>query len=62
MRMSKQAGRGKASATKARTKRKCSEETLNHTLVVKVYPNHPQKQLLKRWMGLARFAYNSVVK
>jgi hypothetical protein len=52
----------KASATKARTKRKRSEETLNRTLVVKVYPNHPQKQLLKRWMGLARFAYNSVVK
>ncbi|PKY45643.1 hypothetical protein RhiirA4_401508 [Rhizophagus irregularis] len=25
-------------------------------------PNHSQKQLLKRWMGLARFAYNSVIK
>ncbi|PKY40487.1 hypothetical protein RhiirA4_538867 [Rhizophagus irregularis] len=29
---------------------------------IKVYPNHSQKQLLKRWMGLARFAYSSVVK
>jgi len=27
-----------------------------------VYPNHPQKQLLKRWMGLTRYAYNAVVR
>ncbi|GET61640.1 hypothetical protein GLOIN_2v1770973 [Rhizophagus irregularis DAOM 181602=DAOM 197198] len=52
----------KASAIRARTKRKRSEVTLNRTLQVKVYPNHSQKQLLKRWMGLARFAYSSVVK
>ena len=52
----------KANTTKVRTKQKRLEETFNHTLVVKVYPNHPQKQLLNRWMGLARFAYNSVVK
>ncbi|GET61641.1 hypothetical protein GLOIN_2v1770973 [Rhizophagus irregularis DAOM 181602=DAOM 197198] len=44
----------KASAIRARTKRKRSEVTLNRTLQVKVYPNHSQKQLLKRWMGLAR--------
>jgi hypothetical protein len=52
----------KVSATRARTKRQRLKETLNRTLLVKVYPNHPQKQLLKRWMGLARFAYNSVIK
>src|SRR5437868_12531579 len=50
----------KVSATRACTKRQRSEETLNCTLLVKAYPNHSQKQLLKRWMGLARFAYNSV--
>jgi hypothetical protein len=45
----------------SRKKQKCSEATLNRTLQVKVYPNHPQKQLLKRWIGLARFAYNTVI-
>jgi hypothetical protein len=48
-------------ATAARKKRQRSENTLNRTLNLKVYPNHPQKQILKRWLGLARFAYNSVV-
>jgi len=54
--------RGKISTIMSRKKRKCSEATLNRTLQVKVYPNHPQKQLLKRWMGLSRFAYNTVIR
>ncbi|KAG9302845.1 hypothetical protein G9A89_009622 [Geosiphon pyriformis] len=37
------------------------EDTLNHTLLIKVYPKHLQKQLLKRCLGLIRFAYNTVV-
>src|SRR5436190_17294018 len=52
----------KVSATRARTKRQRSKETFNRTLLIKAYPNHSQKKLLKRWMGLVRFAYNSVVK
>ena len=52
----------KISTIMSRKKRKCSEATLNRTLQVKVYPNHFQKQLLKRWMGLSRFAYNTVIR
>ena len=54
--------RGKISTIMSHKKRKCSEATLNCTLQVKVYPNHPQKQLLKRWMGLSWFAYNTVIQ
>ncbi|KAG9299476.1 hypothetical protein G9A89_009429 [Geosiphon pyriformis] len=35
--------------------RRRSGETLKHTLV-KMHPNHPQKQLLKRGMGLKEMA------
>ena len=52
----------KIKTTSARNKRQHLETTLNRTLLIKVYPNHPQKQLLKRWMGLTRYAYNAVVR
>jgi len=29
---------------------------------LKTYPNHLQKTILKRWLGLMRYAYNTVVK
>lgn len=52
----------KVRITSACNKRQHLETTLNHTLLIKVYPNHPQKQQLKRWMGLMRYAYNAVVR
>jgi len=45
--------KGKKGAPTARKKRRKNDNV--------VYPNYPQKQTLKRWMGLARFAYNAVV-
>jgi IS605 OrfB family transposase len=45
----------------ARKKQRREDNVLDRVMLVKVYPNHPQKQMLKRWMGLARFAYNAVV-
>ena len=51
----------KIRTTTARNKRQ-RLEALTRTLPIKVYPNHLQKQLLKRWMGLSRYAYNAVVR
>ena len=51
----------KIRTTTARNKRQ-RLETLNRTLPIKVYPNHHQKQLLKQWMGLSKYAYNAVVR
>src|SRR6266542_162543 len=53
--------KGKKGAPTARKKRRKDDNVVNRALLVKVYPNYPQKQTLKRWMGLARFAYNAVV-
>src|ERR1044071_9260448 len=39
-----------------------TETTVNRTLSIKTYPNHSQKKILKRWLGLMRYAYNTVVK
>ncbi|KAG9295470.1 hypothetical protein G9A89_013499 [Geosiphon pyriformis] len=50
----------KVKATAARGKPQKTEGILNRTLLAKTYTNHLQKQLLKRWMGLARFAINTV--
>ncbi|KAG9284290.1 hypothetical protein G9A89_002100 [Geosiphon pyriformis] len=47
--------KGKATATRAK------RQKTEGTLLVKMHPNHPQKQPLKRLMGLARFAFNTVV-
>ena len=45
----------KASTIKARTKRKCSEETLNHTLVIKVYPNYkPSETIIEILDGIGK--------
>jgi hypothetical protein len=35
---------------------------VNRTLSIKTYPNHSQKKILKRWLGLMRYAYNTVVR
>ena len=35
---------------------------MNRTLSIKTYPNHSQKKILKRWLGLMRYAYNTVVR
>ncbi|POG59069.1 hypothetical protein GLOIN_2v1725427 [Rhizophagus irregularis DAOM 181602=DAOM 197198] len=37
-------------------------ETIYRSLQVNVYPNHSQSQLLKRWIGLSRYAYNCVIR
>ena len=39
-----------------------TETTVNRTLSIKTYPNHSQKKILKRWLGLMRYAYNTVVR
>ena len=47
----------------ARSKKKRkTETTVNRTLSIKTYPNHSQKKILKRWLGLMRYAYNTVVR
>ncbi|KAG9302439.1 hypothetical protein G9A89_011489 [Geosiphon pyriformis] len=43
--------KGKAGA--ARPKRRKRQDTLNCTLLIKVYPGHSQRQLLKWWIGLS---------
>jgi hypothetical protein len=35
---------------------------VSRTLSIKTYPNHSQKKILKRWLGLMRYAYNTVVR
>lgn len=39
-----------------------TETTLNRTSSIKTYPNQSQKKILKRWLGLSRYAYNTVVR
>jgi len=46
----------------ARNKHQKMENTINWALPIKIYPNNPQKQILKQWMGLGRYAYNAVVR
>ena len=43
-------------------KKRKPETTVNRTLSIKTYPNHSQKKILKRWLGLMRYAYNTVVR
>src|SRR5438270_13248621 len=38
------------------------DNVLIRALSIKVYPNHSQKRTLKRWMGLAKFDHNAVVR
>ncbi|RIB15710.1 hypothetical protein C2G38_2092681, partial [Gigaspora rosea] len=54
---------GKPKTIKARSKKKRKIETsVNRTLSIKTYPNHSQKKILKRWLELMRYAYNTVVR
>ena len=54
---------GKKKTIKAQCKKKQKGEMfVNRTLSIKTYPNHLQKGILKRWLGLTRRAYNTVVR
>jgi hypothetical protein len=57
---------GKRKITKTiRTRNKKKKKNWNNsesTLSIKMYPNHSQKKILKRWLGLTRYVYNTVVR
>ncbi|RIA94771.1 hypothetical protein C1645_759248 [Glomus cerebriforme] len=44
-----------------KNKKRKKDENINRILNVKLYPNLTQKCLLKRWMGLARLIYNTII-
>ncbi|RHZ45176.1 hypothetical protein Glove_688g24 [Diversispora epigaea] len=44
-----------------KNKRRKKDENIIRTLNVKLYPNLAQKRLLKRWMGLMRLTYNTII-
>lgn len=57
-------GKKRKNAVTAKTARKAKIQKLgelNRALQLKMYPNASQKTVLKRWMGVSRFAYNTVI-
>ena len=44
-----------------KNKRRKEDKNVNRTLKVKLYSNLAQKRLLKRWMGLVRLIYNTII-
>lgn len=56
--------RKRKNAVTAKTARKAKVQKLGElqrAFQLKMYPNALQKTLLKRWMGVSRFAYNTVI-
>ena len=48
-------------STVRKNKRRKEDKNVNRTLKVKLYLNLAQKRLLKRWMGLVRLIYNTII-
>lgn len=53
--------KNKVLAKTARQPKKKPKRELNRTLQLHMYPNDHQKRLLKKWMGVSRLSYNTVV-